>query len=76
MVACGTTDVEIVGVGYAYEYEDGCELDEYPLLVNARIEGINGVEGGLHPWLMVWNEKECDFHHTMQLDQKTNDKKG
>ena len=74
MVSCGTTDVEIVGVGYAYEYEDDANLDDYPLLVNAQIVGAKDAkENGLHPWLMVWNENECDFHTLMRLDQKKND---
>lgn len=72
MSACGTTNVEIVGVGYASEYEDADNLYDYPLLVNAQIIGsIITENSGLHPWLMVWNENECDFHTIMRLDQKT-----
>lgn len=76
MSAFGTTDVEIVGVGYASEYEDDNNLDDYPLLVNAIINGVNREDGGLHPWLMVWNENECDFHTLMRLDQKESNNKG
>jgi len=73
MSACGTTNVEIVGVGYASEYEDADNLDDYPLLVNAQIIGAKEIENsGLHPWLMVWNENECDFHTIIRLDQKEN----
>ena len=78
MSACGTTNVEIVGVGYASEYKDDDNLDDYTLLVNALIIGAKGTEdSGLHPWLMVWNENECDFHTLMRLDQKeSNNNKG
>lgn len=76
MVACGTTDVEIVGVGYASGYEDDEKLDDYPLLVNAIVIGAKGAEdSGLHHWLMVWNEDECDFHTIMRLDQNKNNNK-
>lgn len=72
MSACGTTNVEIVGVGYASEYEDVYNIDDYTLLVNALIIGAKQTEdSGLHPWLMVWNGNECDFHTIMRLDQKT-----
>ena len=70
MSACGTTNVQIVNVGYASDYEDDYIIDDYPLLVNAIIIGAKGAEdSGLHPWLMVWNENECDFHTVMRLDQ-------
>ena len=73
MSACGTTDVEIVGVGYTPEHDDDDNLDDYPLLVNALIVGAKRTEeSGLHHWLMVWNENECDFHTLMRLDQKGN----
>jgi len=73
MSACGTTNVEIVGVGYASEYENDYNPYDYPLLVNALIIGAKGTEdSGLHHWLMVWNENECDFHTIMRLDQKGN----
>lgn len=68
MSACGTTNVEIVGVGYASEFENDDHLDDYPLLVNALIGGAKGKEdSGLHNWLMVWNENVCDFHTIMKL---------
>ena len=72
MVTCGTINVEIVGVGYAAEYDVSDNVDDYPLLVNALIIGAKRTEdSGLHHWLMIWNENECDFHTTMRLDQKT-----
>ena len=74
MVACGTTNVEIIGVGYAAEYDVSDNVDDYPLLVNALIIGAERTEeSGLHHWLMIWNENECDFHTIMMLDQKTKD---
>jgi hypothetical protein len=77
MSACGTTNVEIIGVGYASKYEDDDYIDDYPLLVNALVIGAKGAEdSGLHPWLMVWNENECDFHTLMRLDQKESNNKG
>ena len=75
MSACGTTNLEIVGVGYASEYENDYNLDDYPLLVNALIVGAKGTgDSGLHPWLMVWDENECDFHTLMRLDQQIKEK--
>ena len=72
MSTCETTKVEIVGVGYASEFEDDNNLDDYPLLVNALIVDAKVAENsGSHPWLMVWNENKCDFHTLMRLDQKT-----
>ena len=74
MSAYGTPNVEIVGVGYASEYEDDDNLDDYPLLVNARIVDAKRSENsGLHPWLMVWNENECDF--CMKFESKNEIKK-
>lgn len=74
MSCCGTTNVEIIGVGYAGEYEDIDHLEDCPLLVNAFVDNATNEQyNGQHPWLMIWNEDECDFHTLMRLDQKTND---
>lgn len=74
MSYCGTRNVEIVGVGYAAEYDVSDNVDDYPLLVNALIIGAKRAEdSGLQHWLMIWNENECDFHTLMRLDQKTKD---
>ena len=74
MSYCGTRNVEIVGVGYAAEYDVSDNVEDYPLLVNALIIGAKRTEdSGLQHWLMIWNENECDFHTIMRLDQKTKD---
>lgn len=75
MSACGTTDVTVCGVGYAYGYEDDANINDYKLLVHAIVVGAkNKEDSGLHHWMMVWNEEECDFHTVMRLDQKVNNR--
>lgn len=73
METCRTTNVDIIGVGYAVEFDDLDHLEDFPVRVGAKIKGAaNKFDNGIHTWVMIWNEDACDFHTIMRLDQNKN----
>lgn len=73
--ACLTNEVTVIGVGYAYKHSSD-EENEYPLLVTAETFNCYfDKDNGTHPWLLVWNEEECEFNSIMRLDQQIKEQK-
>ena len=74
LMSCfNTTNVRIKGVWFDLDWCDSDEEGDRSLMVTAEMQTKDN-NNGTHPWVMVWNEYECDFHTVMRLDQneKTN----
>lgn len=72
-----THKVDVLGVGFDPEMTDYDEEGERTLMVHAHIEPEEECfknDFGTHPWLMAWDEEQCQFFSLMRMDQENDDK--
>ena len=77
MDAYRTHNVDVLGVGFDDERTQFDEEGERTLSVMAHIEPKEKCfknDCGTHPWIMVWDEEQCQFVSLMRMDQENDDK--
>ena len=77
MSACRTSRVKVIGVGIDDDIRVNDEDGECSLMVTACIqpeEECFKEDCGVHPWVLRWDEEECDFISSMRWDQDADDK--
>lgn len=64
-----THDVQVLNVGLydAYDYEN-----EQSIMVTATVnyeDEYSEADCGTHPWVLTWDEDDCEFYRLMRWDQ-------
>jgi len=71
-----THDVQVLNVGLYDAYDD--KENEQSIMVTATVnseEECFAADCGTHPWLLTWDEDDCEFYRLMRWDQDGEDGK-
>ena len=69
-----THDVQVLNVGLYDAYDD--KENEQSIMVTATVnseEECFAADCGTHPWLLTWDEDDCEFYRSMRWDQDGKD---